>query len=112
MREIGDAGDRGLISLIEESAGTEMARRSTKVREIQRHDASRQEAREIQKARLFQRRGEGQQKARVIQKARKIPAQCQRSSFPPFFFHPGWLSIERAAKYLPTFSAPALPSLH
>src|SRR6218665_2303585 len=42
----------------------------------------------------------------------QIGAQCQRPYFPPFLFHPGWLSIERAAKYLPTFSAPALPSLH
>src|SRR6218665_2259189 len=44
--------------------------------------------------------------------ALQIGAQCQRPSFPPFLFHPGWLSIERAAKYLPTFSAPVPPSLH
>src|SRR6218665_2502831 len=44
--------------------------------------------------------------------ALQIGAQSQRPSFPPFLVHPGWLSIERAAKCLPTLSAPALPSLH
>src|SRR6218665_313658 len=97
MREIVDAGDRGLISQIDESAGILSRPDATTAREFQRrdvvgrkrgksrkrgyfqrHDVGRQKAREIQ------RRGEGQGKAREIQRSdvdrrRGSPRERRRS---------------------------------